>query len=90
MLRRTLSRQAKSAMGGTTYRLTVLIAPLLPARLSMGGGQDQSRADSNVRLTLPSGRQPQIDGFETEAEARDWIKARSTAWLKMYESGRYP
>jgi hypothetical protein len=42
-----------------------------------------------VRLTLPSGRQPQIDGFETEAEAREWIKARSAAWLKMYESGRY-
>jgi hypothetical protein len=38
---------------------------------------------------LPSGIQPQIDGFETEAEARDWIKARSTAWLKMYESGKY-
>jgi hypothetical protein len=50
MLRRTLSRQAKSAIGGTTYRLRVLIAPLLPARLSMGGGQDQSRADSNVRF----------------------------------------
>jgi hypothetical protein len=42
-----------------------------------------------VRIMLPSGIQPQIDGFETEAEARDWIKARSTAWLKMYESGKY-
>jgi len=53
-----------------------------PAELKAGTGWC-------VRLTLPSGRQPQIDGFETEAEARDWIKARSTAWLKMYESGRY-
>jgi hypothetical protein len=42
-----------------------------------------------AELKFPSGRQPQIDGFETEAEARDWIKARSTAWLKMYESGKY-
>ena len=42
-----------------------------------------------VRIMLPNGIHPQIDGFETEAEARDWIKARSTAWLKMYESGKY-
>jgi hypothetical protein len=42
-----------------------------------------------VRIMLPNGIKPQIDGFETETEARDWIKARSTAWLKMYESGKY-
>jgi hypothetical protein len=42
-----------------------------------------------VRLTLPGGRQPQIDGFKTEAEARRWIKAQSAAWLKMYEGGKY-
>jgi hypothetical protein len=41
------------------------------------------------RPTLPGGRQPQIDDFKTQAEARKWIKAQSTAWLKMYEGGRY-
>ena len=42
-----------------------------------------------VRLTLPDGRQPQIDDFRTQAEARRWIKAQSAAWLKMYEGGKY-
>ena len=42
-----------------------------------------------VRLTLPGGRQPQIDGFKTEAEAHRWIKAQSAAWLKMYEGGKH-
>ena len=42
-----------------------------------------------VRLTLPSGRQPQIDGFKTKSEAHRWIKAQSAAWLKMYEGGKY-
>ena len=41
----------------------------------------------HVRLTLPGGRQPQIDGFRTESEAHRWIKAQSAAWLKMYERG---
>jgi hypothetical protein len=42
-----------------------------------------------VRLMLPEGRQPQIDGFKTQAEAQRWIKAQSAAWLKIYEGGRY-
>jgi sulfite reductase beta subunit-like hemoprotein len=42
-----------------------------------------------VRLMLPGGRQPQIDGFKTKAEAQRWIKAQSAAWLKMYEGGKY-
>ena len=42
-----------------------------------------------VRLTLPGGKQPQIDGFKTEAEAHRWIKAQSAAWLKMYEGGKH-
>jgi hypothetical protein len=41
-----------------------------------------------VRLTLPGGRQSQIDGFKTKAEAHRWIKAQSAAWLKMYEGGK--
>ena len=42
-----------------------------------------------VRLTLPGGRQSRIDGFKTQAEARQWITAQSAAWLKIHESGRY-
>ena len=42
-----------------------------------------------VRVTLPGGRQSQIDGFNTQTEARKWITAQSTAWLKIRESGRY-
>jgi hypothetical protein len=42
-----------------------------------------------VRLTLPDGREPQIDGFKTEAEAQDWIKSKSAEWLKSYEGGKY-
>jgi hypothetical protein len=42
-----------------------------------------------LRLTLPGGRQSRIDGFKTQAEAQEWIKAKSTAWLKMYDGGRY-
>jgi hypothetical protein len=41
-----------------------------------------------VRLTLPGGKQPEIDGFRTQAEARRWIRAQSATWLKMYESGK--
>ena len=42
-----------------------------------------------VRLTLPGGDQPEIDGFRTQAEARRWIKGQSAVWLKMYEGGKY-
>jgi hypothetical protein len=42
-----------------------------------------------VRLTLPGGGQPEIDGFRTQAEARRWIKGQSAVWLKMYEGGKY-
>jgi hypothetical protein len=42
-----------------------------------------------VRVTLPDGRQPQIDGFKTRSEAQRWIKAQSAAWLKMYEGGKH-
>jgi hypothetical protein len=42
-----------------------------------------------VRLTLPGGRQPQIDGFSSEGEARRWINAQSATWLRVFEGGRY-
>ena len=49
----------------------------------------ETRYGDDVRLTLPGGKQPQIDGFKTASEAHRWIKAQSAAWLKMYEGGKY-
>jgi hypothetical protein len=42
-----------------------------------------------VLVTLPHGNQPELGNFNTEIEAREWIKRRSPAWLKKYEQGRY-
>ena len=58
----------------------------LKARFEAVEGKD---GEWYVRLTLPGGRQPHIDGFKTEAEAHRWIKGQSAAWLKQYEGGKY-
>jgi hypothetical protein len=42
-----------------------------------------------VRVTLPYGASPQLGGFKTEEEAREWIRRKSAAWLREYESGRH-
>jgi hypothetical protein len=42
-----------------------------------------------VLVRLSSGRQPQFGHFQTEAEALDWIKNKSAAWLKEYDEGPY-
>jgi hypothetical protein len=42
-----------------------------------------------VRITLPDGVGPQLGGFKTEDEAREWIARESAAWLKEYEGGKY-
>jgi hypothetical protein len=43
-------RQAKSAMGRTTHRMTVLIAAICRPDSSWASAKTQSRADSNVRF----------------------------------------
>jgi hypothetical protein len=40
-----------------------------------------------VRVTLPRGEQIQINEFETETEAKNWITGKSAAWLKKIEAG---
>ena len=40
-----------------------------------------------VRLSLPGGRQPIVEGFKSEGEAREWIKTGSIAWIEKYEAG---
>jgi hypothetical protein len=43
-----------------------------------------------VRVMLPIGQQqPQLGGFKSEAEAKEWIERDSAEWLKGYESGKY-
>ncbi len=42
-----------------------------------------------VLVKLPSGPQPQLGGFNSEAEARDWITRKSAVWLKEYQNGKY-
>lgn len=42
-----------------------------------------------VRVTLPNGKQPNLGGFKTEAEAREWIARELAHWLKEIEDGRY-
>jgi hypothetical protein len=53
-----------------------------PIELKVGSGW-------YVRVTLPRGRQPQLGNFNTEVEARKWIKRRSSAWLKKYQRSRH-
>ena len=42
-----------------------------------------------VRVMLPHGRQPLIDGFTKKAEAIAWIEHESGEWLKRYEGRKY-
>jgi hypothetical protein len=63
--------------------------PHSPPRAQFEPLPTKVRDEFYVRVTLPDGRQPQIDGFKTKAEAIRWIKGQSAAWLKMYEGGKY-
>ena len=42
-----------------------------------------------VRVTLPRGEPPRLGGFKTEAEATEWIKRKSAAWLKDHYGYQY-
>ena len=42
-----------------------------------------------VRVMLPHGLQPRVDGFTKKAEAVAWIEYESSEWLKRYEGGKY-
>jgi hypothetical protein len=50
---------------------------------------EKTPGEWSVRLSLPGGRQPVIDGFKSEAEAREWIKTESIAWIEKYEAGKH-
>ena len=58
-------------------------------RFQFGGHVETKDGQFHVRVTLPGGKQSQVDDFRTESEARRWIRAQSAAWLKMYEGGKF-
>jgi hypothetical protein len=73
----------------------MVLLPMQPISASMTKNMPKLEAarakDGNwsVLLTHPYERQAQIDGFETEAEAKTWIVDKSAAWLQIYEGGVY-
>ena len=71
-------------------------SPLPPDLESMADGnarvrfepiQLQPGAGWHVLITLRYGKQLKINGFESSAEAREWIRTESAAWLSKYNSG---
>jgi hypothetical protein len=42
-----------------------------------------------VRVALPKGETPRLGGFNSEAEATEWIKLKSCAWLKAHYGYKY-
>jgi hypothetical protein len=48
-----------------------------------------TRAGWFVRVLLPKGEQPRLGGFKTKAEATEWIRRKSAAWLKEHSGHRY-
>ena len=60
-----------------------------PQKTTFEAVQIKMGPEWSVRLTLPNGEQPHLGGFKTEAEAIEWIKRESAAWLKGYEGGRF-
>jgi len=53
-----------------------------PVRMDSGAGWF-------IRVLLPKGEQPRLGGFNTEAEATEWIRRRSAVWLKEHHGYRY-
>lgn len=45
--------------------------------------ETKAGAEWQVRASLPSGRQVFLGSFTTEAEAREWIARKSSAWLQL-------
>jgi hypothetical protein len=42
-----------------------------------------------VRVALPKGETPRLGGFNTEAESTEWIKLKSSAWLRQHYGYKY-
>jgi hypothetical protein len=42
-----------------------------------------------VRVALPRGETPCLGGFKTEAEAAEWIKRKSSVWLRERYGYKY-
>ena len=53
-----------------------------PVRMDIGEGWF-------IRVLLPKGERPRLGGFNTEAEATEWIRRESAAWLKEHSGYLY-
>jgi len=85
--------------GGITLKSSGKTTELVPAARPHSGTMDRSWPKAvfkpietkdgqwSIRLSLPGGRRPVIDGFKSEAEAQEWIKTDSIAWIERYERG---
>jgi hypothetical protein len=71
-------------------------SPFLPDLESMADGNAKVRFEPvelqagegwHVLITLRYGKQLKINGFDSAAEAREWIRTKSAAWLSKYNSG---
>jgi hypothetical protein len=49
--------------------------------------ESEPGAGWQVLITLRYGKQLKINGFESSAEAGEWIRTKSAAWLSKYNSG---
>jgi hypothetical protein len=45
--------------------------------------ETKTRGEWQIRATLPSGKQVCFGGFNSAAEAREWIARKSDAWLQL-------
>jgi hypothetical protein len=41
-----------------------------------------------VRVAFPSGQQTYVSGFNTKADARNWIKRDASRWLTHYRGAQ--
>jgi hypothetical protein len=51
--------------------------------------QDKHGERWSVQVTWNSGRTAQVNNFSDQAEAEEWIKNGSAAWLKARETGSH-
>jgi hypothetical protein len=42
-----------------------------------------------VRVAFPDGEQTYVGGFISEIDALEWVKTKSSEWLKQYSGGKY-
>jgi hypothetical protein len=55
----------------------------LKPRVDFEPVEAKTGAGWQVRATIPTGKQVFLGSFNTQAEAREWIERKSSAWLQL-------